>query len=116
MALVKSVYLVAGQLPSTERFGLVPQLQRAAVSVPANIAEGHGRESTRDYLRFVSIALGSISELATLLDLAMELYSLEGESYEEIRDETEQLRLMLRSLQGSLRARIPAPSSPLPAP
>jgi four helix bundle protein len=112
MALAKEVYALARSLPSEERFGLISQLQRAAVSVPANIAEGHARDSTKEYLRFVSIALGSLAEVGTLVELATGLYPIEINLANEINE----LRLMLRGLQGSLKNKLPAPCPPLPAP
>jgi len=73
MDLAKQVYQVTTEFPKDERFGLTSQLQRAAVSIPSNIAEGNARHSTRDYARFVSMALGSCAELQTQLFLAGEL-------------------------------------------
>jgi four helix bundle protein len=65
MKLVKHVYEQTGRFPSNEQFGLTSQLRRAAVSIPSNIAEGHARESTKEYLHHVSFALGSLAELET---------------------------------------------------
>ena len=67
MALAKQAYELASGFPREERYGLSSQLQRSAVSIPSNIAEGNARNSTRDYARFVSIALGSTAELQTQL-------------------------------------------------
>jgi len=69
MQLVLEAYRVARQLPDVERYGLAAQLRRAAVSIPANIAEGFGRSSRGDYLRHLSIALGSLRELQTHLEI-----------------------------------------------
>jgi four helix bundle protein len=73
MALAKEVYLLTADFPREERYGLSSQLQRSAVSIPSNIAEGNARKSTRDYARFVSIALGSSAELQTQLLISSSL-------------------------------------------
>lgn len=71
--LVKEVYLLTAKFPVGERFGLVSQMDRAAVSIPSNIAEGYGRATTQDYLHFLRIARGSAYELETQLVLAEDL-------------------------------------------
>ena len=71
--LVKSVYVISKSLPSEERFGMISQLTRAAVSIPANIAEGSSRNSGKDYARFLQIALGSAFEVQTYLVIAKEM-------------------------------------------
>jgi four helix bundle protein len=63
--LVKTIYGLTGTLPSEEKFGIVSQMRRASVSIPSNIAEGHARRTTGDYVRFVSNAEGSLAELET---------------------------------------------------
>ena len=73
MDLVVEVYAITRQFPDSEKYGLDSQMQRAAVSVPSNIAEGAGRESNADFLRFLTIARGSLSELETQLLLAQRL-------------------------------------------
>lgn len=70
MDLVQEAYAVTRLLPADERYGLMSQIQRAAVSVPANIAEGYGRSHLGDYLHHLSIARGSLMELETLLTVA----------------------------------------------
>lgn len=71
--LVKETYLLTAEFPVGERFGLVSQMDRAAVSIPSNIAEGYGRATTQDYLHFLRIARGSAYELETQLVLAEDL-------------------------------------------
>ncbi len=71
--LVKETYLLTAEFPVGERFGLVSQMDRAAVSMPSNIAEGYGRATTQDYLHFLRIARGSAYELETQLVLAEDL-------------------------------------------
>jgi four helix bundle protein len=73
MEMTKQVYLLLAKFPSSEKFGLISQISRCAVSVPSNIAEGSSRSSDKEFAHFLSIALGSLFELETQLLLAIEL-------------------------------------------
>jgi len=77
---VKEVYKVTALFPSEEKFGLVSQLRRAAVSVPTNVAEGAARKSKKEFIQFLYVAEGSISELDTLIELSVELNFLSKEA------------------------------------
>ena len=80
MELVPEIYRLTRKLPRQEEYGLTSQIRRAAVSIPTNIAEGHGRQHTGEFLQYLSIARGSLAELQTLLILALRLgYSQEDE-------------------------------------
>ena len=71
--LVKEIYLLTRSLPNSEEFGLISQMRRAALSVPMNIAEGAARKGTKEFVQFLYIALGSLSELDTQLILCNDL-------------------------------------------
>lgn len=73
MALVKTVYEVAAHFPSGERYGLTSQVQRSAVSVPSNIAEGAARSGPKEFAHFLNVARGSLSELETQLLISVDL-------------------------------------------
>jgi four helix bundle protein len=84
MELASAVYRLTAGFPSDERFGLIAQMRRAAVSVPSNIAEGAARSSGKEFMQFISIARGSLSELDTQLDVSMQLGFLESQSRKDL--------------------------------
>jgi four helix bundle protein len=103
LTLVKNVYIIARELPKFEQFGLTSQIQRSAVSIPSNIAEGYARKGTGDYIRFLSIAYGSAAELETQLIII-------NQEYSEILTENAQkclveVQKMLYSLMAKLSAK-----------
>lgn len=95
------VYEVTKTFPMEERFGLVSQLRRAAVSVSSNIAEGYGRGTTQDYIRFLRMARGSLYEIDTQLNFALDLGYISGATYEQLRG---QLKESGRLLGGLIRS------------
>jgi four helix bundle protein len=101
MELAREVYQATKSMPEAERFGLTSQMRRAAVSTPSNIAEGHGRESRTDYLRFLRIARGSLMELQTQLILAEQLNLLQiSQTLHSLQAETDRvLQGLIRSLE-----------------
>ena len=101
--LAKRIYAVTRHFPRDERFGLTSQMRRAAVSVIANVAEGHGRQSRGDYLRHVSIARGSLMELDTHIRLAEALGFLPPPAAEELLRELSTAAGMLTRLAQRLR-------------
>jgi four helix bundle protein len=103
MALVTAVYRCAGQFPKSEVYGLIPQLQRCAVSIPSNIAEGYGRRSTGDYRRFLQISMGSVFELQTQLEIARNLDYLTQQRFEELYGQSREVERMLSSLISKLK-------------
>ena len=105
MELVKIVYEVTRTFPRDEKFGLVSQMQRAAVSIPSNIAEGRARHSTGEFVQFISHAEGSLAELSTQLLLSVQLGFCSKERTEEAIQLTRELRRMLNGLRRKLEAR-----------
>jgi four helix bundle protein len=100
-ALAKRIYMITGQMPASERFGLTLQMRRAAVSIPSNIAEGYARQATADYLRHLRIARGSLAELDTQVGLAIELEMMkrDRELDELLLEEDRILQGLIRSIQ-----------------
>lgn len=106
MDLTEAVYRVTKVFPKEEIYGLTCQIRRAAVSVPSNIAEGQGRQTTMDFLRFLAIAHGSLNELETQLVLAWRLKYLSDGGKSQLLDSVAEVARLLNGLQRSLRSRI----------
>ena len=116
--LVEAVYRISRAMPQDERFGLCAQMQRAAVSVPANIAEGYGRDHRKEYLHHLSMARASLMELETHLIIAQKLGFVERgvllSPWEQSQVVGRLLRALARSLGG--RSGLPKPQTPNPKP
>ena len=99
--LTRIVYQVTKAMPDAERFGLISQMRRAAVSIASNIAEGNARQTLSDYIHFLVIAHGSLAELETQITIARELQMLQKTgSLVELLEETDRLvQGLIRSLQ-----------------
>ncbi len=103
MQLVEAVYRMVEQLPESEKFGLMSQLRRASVSVPANIAEGYGRAHRAEYLQHLSIARGSLLEVETLLTLCVRLNMIDRDAMLPVWELAQSVGKLLAGLQKSLR-------------
>ena len=102
MELVESVYRVTQSFPKQELYGLTSQLRRAAVSIPANIAEGQSRQHIKEYLNFLSMAQGSVGELETELEIAGRLNYIEPEALDSLMSKLGSLGRQIRALRAAL--------------
>jgi four helix bundle protein len=105
MDLVAVIYEISRTFPDSEKFGLASQVRCAAVSVPANVAEGHGRKSTGAYIQHISIANGSLMEVETLIQIACRLGYVDEKKLNQILAQTDEIGKMLSGLQRSLNPR-----------
>jgi four helix bundle protein len=105
MDLIVECYRFAEKFPKSETFGLSSQLQRAAVSIAANIAEGRARQHTRQFLQYISMAYGSLAELETHILIAERLSYVRAEHCSSLLDKTATLGRMLNGLRRSLERR-----------
>ncbi len=103
MELVTQIYRITETFPKDENYGLTFQIRKSAVSIPSNIAEGYGRKSTDDYIRFLQIAISSLFELQTQLEIALNLCYLPREKYEEVYESSREIERMLSSISRKLR-------------
>jgi four helix bundle protein len=113
MDLVVECYEITKRFPKDEIYGLILQLRRAAVSIPANIAEGRGRKHTGEFIQYLSIAYGSLAELETHLQIAQRLnYSNIGDS-DQLLEKTAEIGRMINGLRRSLQDKAdPRPPTP----
>ncbi len=104
MRWVQRIYEVSEDFPAREAYGLTSQLRRAALSVPANIAEGHGRRTEGAFARHLDIALGSLAEADTLLQVAVNLGYVTAQDHQTLRQELDEIRRMTYALYRKLKA------------
>ena len=105
MELAERVYAATKEFPSEEKFGLVSQMRRAAVSIPSNIAEGFGRDRKAEFKRFLEMARGSLFELQTQAELARRIGWLKGDALGGLRDLAREVDAVIAGLVRSIRAR-----------
>jgi four helix bundle protein len=103
--LVEDCYRLTANFPRDEQFGLSSQIKRSSVSIPANIAEGYGRDQTGSYTQFLRIALGSSRELETHLIIAGRVGLVPNDALEKPKEKCDRICRMLRSLIRSLDTR-----------
>lgn len=95
MDLVTDIYKLTNTFPSDERFGIISQMQRAALSCPTNIAEGSAKSSTKDFSRFLEISVGSLYELETELNVSRNLEYINNETFEVYQNKIVELQKMI---------------------
>lgn len=103
MLLVTEIYRKSQRFPTQEQYGLTSQIRRAAVSIPSNIAEGFGRQSTGDYIRFLNIAVGSLFEVQTQIEIAFNLSFIPESDFTMIFESTREIDRMMSSLIQKLK-------------
>ena len=101
------VYRLTKRFPDEEKFGLVSQMRRSAVSIPANIAEGYGRGRRAEYIRYLEIGRGSLFELQTYLELAQEMKWVDGEDLAAVARLADEVDRIVSALLRSLKRRRP---------
>ena len=104
MDIVESVYRITRGFPTDEKYVLVPQLRRAAISIPSNIAEGNDRDSVLDHRRFITMARSSVSEIETDLEIALRLRYIRREPFIELMNSlAEETRILLQLRRSVVR-------------
>jgi four helix bundle protein len=105
MDLVQDIYRVSALFPAEEAYGLRSQIRRASVSIASNIAEGHTRSSTKEYLNHLSMAQASLAEVETQLEISVRLKYLQAEDVTVLSDAIQRLGKQLYALRNALQAR-----------
>lgn len=105
MTFVTVIYKTSKQFPEDENFGLISQIRRSVVSIPSNISEGYGREGMKDYLRFLNVAMASLFELQTQLEIAYNLEYIKKEKFNELYELSREIERMLSSFIRTIKSR-----------
>ncbi len=102
ISFVTNIYTLTRVFPRDEQFGIVSQMRRCSVSIPSNIAEGYGRKSTGDYVRFLQIAMGSVFEIQTQLQIALNLQYVGSDEFGCTYEGSREIERMLSALLSKL--------------
>jgi four helix bundle protein len=105
MTIVTEIYKLSQSFPKNEAYGLTSQMRRCAVSIPSNIAEGYGRNSSSDYVRFLRVAAGSLYELQTQIEIACNLEYLKKTDFAKLYESSREIERMLSSLSRKLNGK-----------
>lgn len=105
MELVTKMYSSTQKFPKEELFGLTSQIRRSAVSIPSNIAEGYGRDSNKEYLRFLNISIGSLFELQTQIEIAKNIMYLNEKDFNDLYENSREIERMLVSFIKKIKER-----------
>lgn len=106
MDLVEEIYSITKTFPKEETYGLTSQMRRAAVSVPSNLAEGAAAMTNKQFISFLGLSLGSLSELNTQTEIAYRLQYLQKETYTSINDQIDKCKSLVFGLQRSVIKKI----------
>jgi four helix bundle protein len=106
MDLVERIYRASGAFPREEIYGLTSQIRRAAVSVPSNVAEGNGRNTTRDYVHFLGMAYGSAKEVETQVLIAERLHYIDSSRSDELVNATTEVARLISGLLNALNRKV----------
>ena len=105
MILTTNIYFAKKNFPKEEMFGLTAQIRRSTTSIPSNIAEGFGRESNKEYLRFLNVSIASLFELQTQLEIGKNIEYLTEQEFNKIYDDSRELERMLVSFINKIKER-----------
>ncbi|MBK0369205.1 four helix bundle protein [Flavobacterium agrisoli] len=103
MTLVTKIYQETKHFPKEEIFGLTSQLRRSSISIPSNIAEGFGRETNKDFLRFLNISIGSLFEMQTQLEIAKNISYINNEQFNNLYEDSREVERMIVSFTKKIK-------------
>jgi four helix bundle protein len=106
MILVTEVYQLTNSFPKEEIYGLSSQIRRSSISIPSNIAEGYGRDGNKDYLKFLNIAIASLFEMQTQLEISFNLKYITEIQFNKIHEESREIERMISSFTRKIKERI----------
>lgn len=103
MTLVTNTYTVTSNFPKDEQFGLTSQIRRCSISIPSNIAEGYGRNTNKDYYRFLTISIGSLYEFQTQIEISYNLKYISETEFNIIFENSRELERMISSFMNKVK-------------